>query len=422
MGQQMIKRVKLTELEELEREETARLEHGSALCDLYVEGPKELLEYAQLETSFLVQDAIPEMGLVYFLGHSESGKSWLGYDLCFAVARARPWLVFRNVQRKPRPVLVLNFDNPPGELARRFLRMGLSPDDRIHFHSLARKRPPEGLPALLTMPQSLEGILAIVDYLRPGLILIDSLRSSHTLDEVNSAHMNEISSCLRHLTAFGATVVAIHHKRKSQEQKAGKSASELSEEDDASMRGSGQLIASADAIIHFTRAQKLPGETSGVLRMGKTRGFTPSMAQCDYAIRDDIDGVVGTTSVVPGGRLDTVLAAIKKHGPITRRDLLRKVAGLEPKRLTQLVNLCIEFGRVQEIQPRGETRMLVAVDVAGAVVSSGTPVEPTAAELERAARRHAEKAERRHATLKALKAQNGAAARRAREQSDDDAV
>ena len=346
--------------------ETAAMRRGHALRELYVEDARELLSHAELEQRFLLQDAIPEAGLCFLAGKSGSCKSWLAYDLALAVARARPWLIFRYAEcrGKRKPVLVLNYDNPNAELARRFLRLGMTPDDPIHFHSLAREMPREGLPAILRMPQCLDGILMIVDSIRPGLILIDSLRQSHTLDEMNSSQMGLISACLRQLTMYGATVLAIHHKRKGLREKYGReSGAEEDPADDESMRGSGEIIAAADTILHAGHTKKLPGETTGVLFIGKTRGFVPTISQCDYAVRDDQDGP-GTTHVVPGGRLDVVLAAIKKHGPITRRELIRKVAGLEPKRLAELVNLCIEFGRVKETSPHGGTRQLIAVEPA----------------------------------------------------------
>lgn len=345
-------------------EETLYAERGHQLRDLYITGAADLLSRAELETRFLIKDALPEAGVGMLVGRPGDGKSWVAYDLALAVARARPWLIFRNGVRRldgtarARPVLVLNYDNPEAELGRRFLRMGMTARDPIHFHSLASVTPPSGLPAILRLPQAFEGLLMIIESIRPGLILIDSLRQAHTLEESGSRDMGVIAACLRQMTQFGASVLAIHHLRKKGGDKEKERNLNTDLDLDEAIRGSGELVASADVTMHIAMTDKLSGEVRGALKIAKTRGWTPSIAECDYKIRDSGD----TTLVEPGGRLDVVLGNIKKHGPITRRDLQRKIGGLTAEKLRELINLCIDFGKVKEISRQGETRALVIVD------------------------------------------------------------
>lgn len=359
------------EFDELDRE----LRKSHYYRDLYLEDPAQLLAYAERDTNFLFENVLPTAGVGFIVGKSESGKSWLAYDLCLAIARQRPWLIFRNAMKKPGTVLVLNYDNPPQELARRFLRMGLKPEDKIFFHQLAVERDlPKGFPPLLRLPMCEEPLLAMVSTLKPALILVDSLRQAHTLREGDAMDMGQITACLRQLTMYGSTVLVIHHYRKAQ--KDGRKAPPVELEDpadDEEMRGSTELTASADVTLH-TRAspKQLMTETSGTLFVGKTRGFIPALKQCGFSIRDDSSK---NTTVVPGGRLDKVIEAVNAYGPITRRDLARKVSGLEPKQLTVLVNLCIDFGRIREVQRPGQTRELVPADFGGGKRKVGRPAK-----------------------------------------------
>ena len=221
-------------------------ERGATLVDIYVEGAEAVLASARDTTPFLVQDYIPQGGVTFFAGKPGVKKSWLAYDMCIGVVRSETWLG-QDVVGDKHSALVLNFDNPKWELGRRFKRLGMLPEDKIFFHSICSGLPPEGLPAILQLPSAIEAIMAICDQISPSLIVVDSLRQAHTGEEKSSSDMARVMSCLKILTSRGATVLALHHLRKSAP----------GETDDSgdSLRGSTEILASADCsvIVHEDR-------------------------------------------------------------------------------------------------------------------------------------------------------------------------
>jgi hypothetical protein len=191
------------------------------------------LAAANERTDFLVDRAIVARAINFLVGKSGSGKSWLAYDLALAVARGRSWLGIPQPARQG-PVLVLNYDNPTGELGRRFKRLGMLPEDPIMFHSVEQ--------GALRLPEAARDLGGLASMLiggqPPRLILIDSFRQAHTADENNNAEMANVMGSCKALYAFGASVVIVHHTSKNPD------AQGLD-----SVRGSSEIMASADAVI-----------------------------------------------------------------------------------------------------------------------------------------------------------------------------
>lgn len=297
-------------------EDLQKRERAESFARIYLQSSSELLATAKLEPDWLVKNAIPTKSVTYIVGKPGSKKSWLGYDLAVATIQGRSWMGFGD----PTPTshspsaLILNFDNPGEECARRFLRLGLRPDDRAWFHSLGAHKPPQGYPRMLYLPDGFEPLEAIIDAYRPDVVMVDSLRQCHTKDESSSQEMAEIVSYLRQLANFGASVIVIHHTRK----------------DDGEMRGSTEIEASADAIIHVV---------GDVATWKKTRGWEMSDGSVTFKLEDE-----GDRTYLKGGiRLSDVLAG----GPMTRQQI-GEVMGLSPAAITTVINQAIERGCVRE--------------------------------------------------------------------------
>lgn len=220
--------------------ELAYKERGATLLDIYIKDAAAVLAAARDETPFLVTNYIPQGGVVFFAGKPGAKKSWLAYDLCLAVVRNAKWLGQKVVPGK-HCALVLNFDNPEWELGRRFKRLGMEPEDQIFFHSICSKPPPEGLPAILQLPRAGEAVMAICDQISPSLIIVDSFRQAHTEEERSSSGMAHVMSWLKVLTGRGATVLVLHHLRKS--------VPGADDVDADAMRGSSEILASADCSV-----------------------------------------------------------------------------------------------------------------------------------------------------------------------------
>lgn len=221
----------------------------------------KVLKLASLEQSFLVHSAIPARAVTFVVGTPGARKSWIAYDLALAVSRGRPWLGLASTKAGLR-TLILNYDNPTVELARRFLRLGATPDDNIVVHTMT------GDGDMLKLPERGKELLAIVNAVMPQLIIVDSLRQSHTGDEGSSKDMAAVMSVMRAMTACGASVVIAHHVRK-----APTDPGSIVQAMDT-MRGSTELAASADAIISIAVDSDDDGELVSQATWIKTRAWS----------------------------------------------------------------------------------------------------------------------------------------------------
>lgn len=301
--------------------EIAELERAAWLEEIYIQSAGTLLASAKLETQFVITGALPEQAIGFLVGRPEAGKSFLAYDAALAVARGRPWLGFDVPE--PGRVLVLNYDNPHTELGRRFLKLGMTKDDPIWFHSIAAAQPPEGLPALLRIPDSLYALMAVISRIRPSLVILDALRQAHTLEERSSQDMAMVMACLRQMTQYGASVLALHHLRKKQQGK---------EEDDAeAMRGSTEIEASADSIMLVRQ---------GRVELMKSRGWKPEITECDFSVTDE-----GDRTFVRSGQTFEALEAVMQAGPLTEMELARAL-GLSRESVDRLLRRALAAGIV----------------------------------------------------------------------------
>jgi RecA-family ATPase len=203
----------------------------------YVLNMDQLLASASKEQDFLIDRAVPAKAITMLVGQPGCKKSWLAYQMALSISRGDDWL---NRSVKKGSALLLNYDNPTSELGRRLLRLGCGPADRINAHT--------AIDALeqLRFPTDQEKLEAIVDHLRPTLIVVDSLRQAHSANESDSQEMAAVMACFKRFTALGATVVVLHHTRKLP-------ANAESAEDQMgalmAMRGSNEIAASADCVI-----------------------------------------------------------------------------------------------------------------------------------------------------------------------------
>lgn len=197
-------------------------------------GAAAMLEAASQRTSFLVDKRVPAGAITLFVGLPGAKKSWLAYDLALAVAQQRSWLGVPCTPKGPRPAaLVLNYDNPRPECGRRFMRLGMQPDDPIFFHSVDLDP--------LRLPAAEAELRALVSHVRPSLIVVDSFRQAHVSDENSSQDMAIVMGHLKALYADGASVVIVHHAGK------GGLAEGISK-----ARGSGEISGSADAQVNVS--------------------------------------------------------------------------------------------------------------------------------------------------------------------------
>lgn len=306
--------------DELSRKEQERLEFGERLASVYLQSSDELLASAKLEPDWLVPGAVPASAVSFMVGKPGSAKSWLAYDLALAVIQQRDWIGFGTPTAGIAPsAMILNFDNPHPECARRFLRLGLQPGQRLWTHSFGAHTPPDPLPAILQLPDAFEPLEAMVYARRPSIIVIDSLRQAHTGDESSSQEMARVMGQVKRLAMFGAAVVIVHHARKN----------------DGAMRGSTEIEATADAITDIEREADV-----SLVSWRKTRGWEMSEPTVSISVVDE-----GDRTFVRGGI--SVSALLAANGPMTRSAITTALK-MNQAQAKKLVDRGVERGMLTE--------------------------------------------------------------------------
>lgn len=206
-----------------------------------------LLRASKDEPDFLIRERIPAGGITLVVAPPGSTKSWLVYDLTLAICQpGRMWLD-RLPTVSPAPVLVLSYDNPTPETARRYKRLGLRAGDPIHFHSVDRDA--------WKMPSSAEILSDLCHEIKPALVVVDSFRQAVEGNENDSEEMGNVMGGYKAMVATPSrpAVVVVHH--------AGKGIAL----NGAGTRGSGEIEGSADAIlaiedgaVRWTKARSWP--------------------------------------------------------------------------------------------------------------------------------------------------------------------
>lgn len=308
-----------------EQEELIR-DRGAAVEHLWFLSARELLELSA-PTRFLIEDTIPMPGVVIVAGSPGAGKTLLINDLAIALATGRPWLGINHGHKHLR-TLWINHDTPGPMMAWRMQRLGMLPKHQILTHTIGGKEPiiepnvkddddedngpPAQLPSALTLPAAREQIMAMIDYFQPHLIVFDSLRQSHTFNENDSAEVAELMRQFRRFTTRGAAVVILHHLKKIGNEQP--NPADL----DAYVRGSGELLGSADGALVVVDNKK------GVktIYTGKTRGWQrkgpPSINF------ETVDLPDGGLQIVPVSELKPLMLMLSQ-GPMSRREIARSL-------------------------------------------------------------------------------------------------
>lgn len=187
--------------------------------------------------AYRVQDLLPMRGVASIYGEPGSGKSFLAFDLCYAIARGTsPWFGLRVEQG---PVVYLALEGQAGISKRlkacemhhghaapsdfRFMLGAFNLRDEARVNELARQ---------------------IVDAgLQHAVVVVDTLnQSAPGSDENNSADMGKIIDGAKSLAAaVDGIVVLVHHSGKDRAR---------------GMRGHSSLIAALDAAVEVVRAQE----------------------------------------------------------------------------------------------------------------------------------------------------------------------
>ena len=177
-------------------------------------------------------------------GTPKTGKTWFTLELAVSVASGAPALGQFEVSN-PGPVVVF-----PAEDDARAIR------DRVVGIAAHKGVSLDGLPIHLITANTLRldeegdrlGLAAMLDRVRPKLVVLDPLVRLHGGDENYAGHVAELLGFLRSLQRrFECGILVTHHVAKRRGAKGGQMGQAL--------RGSGELHAWGDSNIYLSRAE-----------------------------------------------------------------------------------------------------------------------------------------------------------------------
>lgn len=190
---------------------------------------------------WLVKDLIPLGGLTILSGPPASFKSYISQHLALCVANKAPFLGEFDVP-SVRKVLYFDKEGRPRYIQSRFMALGASGNPYIEMN--------QDDDFYLDSDEDVDRLIARLqesDYSTTGLIVFDSLIRFHRKDENAAVQMAQVFRNAKRIANIGPAVVILQHSRK---EFAGMAPSVNS------MRGSGEILAAADAQFSLSQDRK----------------------------------------------------------------------------------------------------------------------------------------------------------------------
>lgn len=154
---------------------------------------------------FLVHGLIPEKGITAVSGHPGSGKSWFMLHLAKSVAAGEGFL--ERFKTKQGRVLIVDEEQGVWEQRRRMELLGYSAELPIYFYCLNGFK--------LDKESDMDALLKTVKEQEISLVMIDPFVALHSQDENSADGAQKVMEALQKFNNAGATVLFIHHHRKS---------------------------------------------------------------------------------------------------------------------------------------------------------------------------------------------------------------
>jgi hypothetical protein len=292
----------------------------------------ELLARPPAPPEWIWEGRIAAGDVALWIGDPGVGKSMVALSLSIGVATGGAHLL--DERCAPGGVLYVDLENTVDQVWARLRALGLAPGAS---HGLGYVHRPPGFN--LGAAEWRDRLHATVFARRPQLLVIDSMRRAAAgLDENDSTAVAAFMAPIRDLAAeFDCAIVLVHHPRKPL---GGEKVDALH-----AARGSGDLVASVDALLYFRRLD-------GLVRIehAKTRRGHPH-EPTHYRIVEDDTG-------------QPVLELVDVHR-VERDDLDRRVlehVSEHPGDSTKTVENAVEGSRrsIREALARGATLGLVA--------------------------------------------------------------
>ncbi|MDL1972326.1 MAG: AAA family ATPase, partial [Deltaproteobacteria bacterium] len=150
---------------------------------------------------WIVHKLIPKGGITLLYGRGGVGKTWLVLQMCEAIASGKP---FCGLETKKCPIVYVDFEDSRKVIKKRLNVLGGSKDFKIWLFD-SEFPPPKLDSSKWHMYQELPP---------NSLIVVDTLRAAHALDENSSQDMTKIMDKLKELRRREITVLLLHHAPK----------------------------------------------------------------------------------------------------------------------------------------------------------------------------------------------------------------
>lgn len=257
---------------------------------------------------WIVSEMLPAGSVTLLTGREKSGKTLLATDLLCSVAVGEPFLD-RAVE--PGSVLFMPAEEHLREVRSRIQTRLNGIDAPVTVAPVGGQL--DGQRLCLDVAESMEMLAATVQAIQPVAMVIDPLRETHAGTENDSDSMAPLLRPVRQMAhELDTAILLLHHASKG-----------------GGSRGSTAIAAAADQIITFTRTGDDDTAVRGRLEIEGRFGPRLSLhIQLGDRVRWGVSDAVRTE---PTNARDRILWLLKRGTPLTAKEIVVGIAGLELK-------------------------------------------------------------------------------------------
>lgn len=199
-------------------------------------------DYLTLPSSpatWLIEPLLPANGAMLLYGDAKVGKSFAALQLADAIQNGNPWLGFPTLRGR---VVYIQLDTPRNVWQDRVGKLVMS-SAMTSLPHMADRETLDAWPFDILDPEHLITLRDELQALKPDLVIMDTLRESHSADENDSTEMQEAIAALVAATKPAALCLISHARKPSQDGDFSLMADN---------RGSNYVVGRMDAIVRFT--------------------------------------------------------------------------------------------------------------------------------------------------------------------------